>query len=155
HDAHSVGRTAVNPDWAKPRFLARGRDDYRLFGMLAGQRFTSPGVDLADPATDLGVPAAAAGPNLLTNPSFASGVTGGTVSPGAGTGSANPAPFEGGAYFAGYAAAVGFATQTIDLIAAGFSAAEIDAQDLVAVFGGRVRSFDQLPPDRGQVTLQF
>ncbi len=41
-DLHSIGSTAVNPQWAEPRFANRGLDDFRLMPVTAGLRFTSP-----------------------------------------------------------------------------------------------------------------
>jgi type II secretory pathway component PulK len=45
--------------------------------------------------------------------------------------------------------------QTVHLLAAGYSAAELDSQDLVAAFGGRVRSAVESLRDRGTLTLTF
>jgi hypothetical protein len=59
------------------------------------------------------------------------------------------------AYFFAGTSAVNTVEQTVDLLAAGFSAAELDSQDLIAVFGGRVRSAAETPRDRGTLTLTF
>ncbi len=152
-DLHSIGRTVVNPQWAEPRFYDRAGADYRVFDMVAGQRFSSPTVDSADPLTDEGLPASYT--NLLTNPGFEAGVTGWNVDVGAATRSSNPAPFSGGSYFFAGQNPQGFAQQTVNLQAAGFTAAQLDGQGLVAVFGGRVRSLDETPPDQGQIKLEF
>ncbi len=44
-DLNSIGRTVVNPTWSDPRFMDREHDDYRLFGQVARQRFSSPAID--------------------------------------------------------------------------------------------------------------
>src|SRR5439155_7878081 len=145
-DLHSIGRTVVNPLWSEPRFVNRALDDYGVFGLVAGLRFSSPTVDAADPLTDQGFLAAGmAGlePNLLANADFESGVTGWTVNVGGATKGGNPAAFEGSSYFFAGPVGVGFAMQTIDLLAAGFTAAQLDSQDLVVVFGGRMRSLNE------------
>ena len=43
----------------------------------------------------------------------------------------------------------------MDLQAAGFTPAQLDSQDLVVVYGGRVRSLNENPPDQGQIKLDF
>src|SRR5262249_43707241 len=91
--------------------------------------------------------------NLLANPGFESGLGGWTTGPGGGTRSIDP--FEGAAYFFAGTGAVNAVEQTVDLLAAGFSAAELDSQDLVAVFGGRVRSAAEVSRDRGKLILTF
>ncbi|MEX2185792.1 MAG: right-handed parallel beta-helix repeat-containing protein [Pirellulales bacterium] len=152
-DLHSIGRTAVNPHRTEPRFVNKARDDYRTFALVAGQRFSSPTIDGGDPRADRGLPAAAT--NLLANGSFEGLLTGWNTNPAATTRTASPAPFDGGRYFTGGSAATGFAEQTINLLTQGFTAAELDSQDLVADFGGRIRSAAETPRDLGQVTLQF
>ena len=44
----------------------------------------------------------------------------------------------------------GFASQTVNLLAAGYTAAQLDSQDFVAVMGARVRSADG---DQGLMSL--
>jgi hypothetical protein len=153
YDLHSIGSTVVNPSWAQPRFVDLSLDDYRIFDLIAGLRATSPTVDAGNPAIDLAQPAG--DQNLLVNPGFESGLLGWTVNPGATTQSTGPVPFAGNNYFFAGTAPVGSATQTVDLVAAGFSASQLDAQNLVVVFGGRVRSASENPPDKGQITLTF
>jgi hypothetical protein len=152
-DLHSSGATAVNPWWADAPFLNRAWDDYRTFGLLAAQRLSDPTADAADPRTDLGLPAFY--DNLLANSGFEAGLAGWGVNDDATTRSGSPAAFEGAGYFYARGNSKGFAEQTIDLLAAGFSAASLDAQDLVAVFGGRVRSLGETPIDQGQILLTF
>ena len=89
--------------------------------------------------TDLGLPANAP-TNLLTNPGFESGLTGWSTQPGGGVGFSNPAPFQGSEYFSGGTSSVAFASQTINLIAAGYTAAQIDSSNFMLLFGGRIRS---------------
>ncbi len=152
-ELHSVGRTVVHPDWSEPRFLNLAQDDYRVFDLVAGQRFSSPSVDNADPLTDKGLPASYQ--NLLTNAGFESGVSDWKTSLGATTRSNSPAPYEGSNYFFSGGIAEGFAEQTVDLLAAGYSTAQLDSQDLVIVYGGRVRSLSESPIDEGMITLTF
>jgi hypothetical protein len=152
-DLHSSGRTAVNPSWSEPRFVNKAQDDYRIFDTAAGLRFTSPTVDAGDPAVDLGVPAGLG--NLLANPGFENGVTGWAVNPGGTVRGASPAAFQGASYFFPNTSNVGSAEQTIDLVAAGYTPAELDGSDLVAVFGGRLRSAAEPARDRGTITLTF
>jgi len=151
-DLRSVGHTIVDPQGARPQFLNRARADYRVFDILAGQHFTSPSVDAGDPRTDVGVPTYLQ--NLLLNPGFEDGVNNWVVNFNGGTRSADPEPWAGGSYFFPGVIDDGFAEQTVDLTAY-FSAAELDSQDLAAVFGGRVRTFNQLPVDTGEITLVF
>ena len=84
-DLHSIGRTVVNPDWARPRFLDVALGDFRGFDQLAGQRFSSPTIAAGNPLLDSGPVAGASGlsqaPNLLTNPGFEAGLTGWTATP--------------------------------------------------------------------------
>ncbi|KKL55380.1 hypothetical protein LCGC14_2255990, partial [marine sediment metagenome] len=42
---NSIGRTDVNPLWSEPRFYNLAWDDYRIFDLTAGQRFSSPTID--------------------------------------------------------------------------------------------------------------
>src|SRR5207248_6720252 len=128
-------------------------DDYRIFDLISGQRFSSPTVDAGDPITDQALPAVYA--NLLSNNSFENSVNNWTVNTGGGTQSANPTPFDGSSYFYSGNIAQGFAEQTVDLVAKGFTTAQLDSQDFVLVFGGRVRSLNQAIEDRGQTTLTF
>ncbi len=153
YDLHSIGSTVINPDWSKPRFVSVATGDYRVFEIAAGQRLASPHVDSADPVVHL----AAEWPfaNLLTNPNFTAGLVGWTANPGASTGTPASTSFDGTPYFVPGAVEVGTAMQTVDLLAAGFSAAELDAQDLVAVFGGRIRAGSDTTADLGQIRLVF
>src|SRR5262249_16129822 len=43
----------------------------------------------------------------------------------------------------------------IDLAGMGFTTAQLDSQDLVAVFDGRIRSANETPPDRGSIRIEF
>jgi autotransporter-associated beta strand protein/parallel beta-helix repeat protein len=152
-DLHSNGHTVVNPAWSTPRFLAPTLGDFRIFDLLAGLRLTSPTIDAGDPLSDQAQPAWYQ--NLLTNPSFESGITGWNTNPGAGTQGAVPSPFDGSKYFFAGATPDGFAEQTVDLVAAGFTAVQLDSQNVMAVFGGRMRSADEKPRDGGILTVTF
>jgi uncharacterized repeat protein (TIGR01451 family) len=152
-DLHSIGHTVVNPDWSQPRFYSTALDDYRVFDQSALLRLSSPTIDAGDPRADQGVPAFEQ--NLLTNPGFELGLTGWTANPSGTIQSSNPAPWDGNNYFTGGTNPDTILTQTVDLTAAGFTPAQLDAQGLVAVFGGRVRSAAETPPDTGAITLTF
>ena len=153
-DLNSVGYTVVNPLWSEPKFMNRARDNFEVFGLVAGQRFSSPTVDAGDALTDESHPLISL--NLLNNPSFEiGGLTDWTANAEATTQSSSPTPFDGSQYFYGGNIALGFAEQTIDLLNEGFTPGELDDQDLVAVFGGRVRSTVEDIRDRGTVQLIF
>ena len=152
-DLHSLGTTVVNPAWSVPWFVARGQDDYRLFDVLAGQRFSSPTIDAGAIHVDHGLPELYE--NLLTNPGFEFGLTGWNTHPAATTQGLSPDPYHGTAYFAAGATEGGMAEQSVDLMAGEWSASELDSENLVVVFGGRVRSADESPHDRGRVTVAF
>jgi len=172
-DLHSIGSTAIDPDWAaardaavdpywaQPRFVDATRDDYRVFDLTGGQGFSSPSIAAGDPRTDQGVWVYAGniednpGINLLDNPDFENGLTGWTTNNGAGVESGSPSAFEGSDYFAAGNIEEGFAEQTVDLLAAGYTPGELDAQSLQAVFGGRIRSMAEADLDRGRIELTF
>src|SRR5262249_34497091 len=116
-------------------------------------RFSSPTLDVGDPRIGQALPASYV--NLLANSGFESGLTNWTVNTSATTGSANPSPYVGNSYFAPGFNATGFAQQTIDLLAAGFTTAQLDSQDFVTVFGGRIRSLSEAVVDRGQILLTY
>ena len=152
-DLHSIGTTVVNPNWSQPRFFSAALGDYRVFDLSAGLRLSSPTIDAGDPLVDQGLPALE--PNLLANPGFESGLTSWVANPSGSLQTANPAPWEGSDYFTGGTNADTTVTQTVDLVAAGFTAAQLDSQNLVATFGGRVRSAPESPSDTGSITLTF
>ncbi len=117
-DLHSQGTTAVNPRSAQPAFISRALGDYRVFAPTARLNFTSPTVDAGDLLADQ-----ARGPgfqNLLSNPSFESGVTGWTVAPTTANIGDTDA-YDGAAYFrAGTSLTTGL-EQTVDLVASALS----------------------------------
>lgn len=152
YDLHSRGRTVVNPTWSEPRFADMGLNNYGTTYLSGGLRLSNPVVDAGDPLTDLAISSAPA--NLLTNASFENGLTGWTANVGAGT----PAPaavFDGTQEFTAGAVVSGFVEQTVNLLSAGFAAADLDSRNLVATFGGRVRSTAEAIPDVGHITLKF
>ncbi|MEQ1828011.1 MAG: right-handed parallel beta-helix repeat-containing protein, partial [Pirellula sp.] len=153
HDLHSIGSTVVNSDGAAPMFVSMPRGDYRQASMVGGLGSTSPGVDGADPRNDVVVPATYV--NLLTNPSFESGISGWTINVQGTAGAPNSTPFHGAAYFVPGTVATGVAEQTINLLAAGLSSVQLDSQNLNAVFGGRVRSKNESSIDTASITLAF
>ena len=73
---------------------------------------------------------------------------------GAGVKTGSPAAFEGSQYFSAGNVEEGQVQQTVDLLAAGFTATQLDAGDLDMVFGGRTRSAAESPVDRGALTLE-
>ncbi len=153
YDLHSIGATTVHALGAEPAFVSMARDDFQLWNLVGGLRKTNPSIDGADPRSDVGVPPSFS--NLLANPSFESGVTGWTTNVQGTAGAPNGSAFDGAAYFVPGTVATGVAEQTIDLLAAGYAPAQLDAQNLVAVFGGRVRSKAETPVDAGTLTLVF
>ncbi|HEY6564399.1 MAG TPA: right-handed parallel beta-helix repeat-containing protein, partial [Pirellulaceae bacterium] len=138
-DLHSRGRTVVNPGWSEPRFVDAAVDDFRTLDLASVQRSSNPAIDGGDPRTDLGITPATP-TNLLSNSSFASGLSGWTTNAGAGTGSTNPLSFDESPSFRPGSVPLGFAEQTIDLTANGFNTSQLDSSDLVVVFGGRIRT---------------
>ncbi len=153
YDLHSIGATVVNPGWARPQFMDVYRDDYRLFALVAGQRFSSPDVDASNVLLDQGTPPHYA--NLIANSGFESGLGGWTVNAGSAVKTGAPAAYQGSQYFSAGSSEQGFAEQSINLVNAGFAAAEIDGGLLDLAFGGRVRSASEAPRDAGTVSLIF
>src|SRR5439155_27291338 len=74
---------------------------------------------------------------------FESGVTGWTTSAGGTTQSSNPTPWDGGSYFTPGSIQTGIAEQTVDLVGAGYTGTQLDSQDFVLSFGGRVRNITE------------
>ncbi len=150
-DLNSIGTTSVNPRDAEPQFISVARDDLRTFTTSARQRLSSPSVDRGDVLNDLALPAGYN--NLLTNPSFEGSLTGWVATPsGFATTQSLPA-FDGSTYFFAGSNPTTTLTQTVDLLAAGYSAAELDSRTLQAAFGGRVRVANEEPRDRAMLTV--
>jgi parallel beta-helix repeat protein len=154
YDLHSIGATVVNPALEQPQFVNLAFADFSVLPAVAGIRSSSPTIATGDPESDLALPAVQYN-NVLTNPSFESGATGWTVNPGGTTQSSSPSAFDGNSYFFSGAVASGFAQQTISLLSDGYTAAQLDAQDLDISFGGRIRSASETPADQGQIVLTF
>ncbi len=156
YDLQSIGTTVINPTGAQPQFLNRGAGDLQVFPIVDSQRGSSPTVGLGDPITDQGLPASSP-PNLLSNGSFESGLSGWATNTGALATTSSPAgtPFDGSYFFDAGAVADGSASQTVNLLAAGYTAAELDSGGLYAVFSGRVRTSAKSPPDLGEITIKF
>ena len=127
--------------------------DFDVFNELAGLRFTSPTIDAGDPISDEALPSYY--DNLLANPGFESGLTGWTATPGSTTQSGTPAAWQGSSYFAAGGNAVATVEQTIDLTASGFTAQQIDTENLNVIFGGRVRSGTANPSAAGTIEVTF
>lgn len=153
YDLHSIGTTSVNPTGAQPEFVGLGLNDFTVYPAAAGIASTSPTIAAGDQATDLALPVSEV--NLISNPLFDNGITGWTVNPG---GSAEPmgsAGFDDSGYFFAGSVATGYAQQTISLLTAGYTAAQIDAGTLDISFGGRIRSANEAVPDQGELVLTF
>ena len=100
YDLNSIGRTVIDVEWissrsaeldaywSEPRFYNRARDDYRVFAVTAGRRWSSPTIDAGDPRTDQGMPPEYR--NLLFNPDFEYGLTGWDANAGAAVRIAGP-----------------------------------------------------------------
>ncbi len=154
YDLHSVGSTVVNPTLDQPRFAGLAVNDFQVIGIFAGVRNSSPTVNAGDSLTDEALPAVYQ--NLLTDPGFESGLTGWTALPSGSTQSANPAPWDGSSYFFAGPNAVVTLDQTVSLTASGYTAAQIDSDNLTLVFGGRVRSSaNDTIPASGSISLTF
>ena len=152
-DLDSIGRTVVNPLWAQPRFVGLSVGDFDVFDQLGGLRFTSPTIDAGDPITDEALPSYYN--NMLANPGFESGLTGWTATPGSSTVGGTPAAWQGASYFDAGSNSVATVEQTINLTASGFTAQDIDTQNLNVIFGGRVRSGTANPLAAGTIQVTF
>ncbi len=93
--------------------------------------------------------------NLLVNGGFESGLNGWTVNTSAGLGGATPPAYLDGSDFASGHDALAWAEQTVDLLAAGYTAAQLDSADWVVVFGGRIRALTEDVKDRAMLQLTF
>ena len=156
-DLNSIGTTSVNPTDAQPQFFNASRDDFRVFTTTASQRLTSPTIDRADILNDLALPTGYS--NLLTNPSFESGLNGWQVTPGGSSPndfikSATPAAFAGASYFFAGPNQTTLLSQSVDLTSS-YSTAQLDSRTLLAAFGVRVRAASEAVSDRGTLTVTF
>ena len=154
-DLHSTGRTVVNPDGGKPHFTDLAGNDFTVQDVVGGQRLSSPSVDQGSALVEHDVQPQAG--NLLTNPGFENGFTGWTANAEAQTtvASGNPAPYDGNDYYYAGNTATGQVSQTVDLLKAGYSAADIDAGTYQLQFGGYTRSYAQQPADQGSISVLF
>lgn len=92
--------------------------------------------------------------NLLVNPGFEDGYTGWVTTGSPDLRTTNPAPFEGTNYAFAIANAHYTLQQDVDLLAAGFLAADVDGGTLLAHFGGWQAGFET-QTDEGQIRLYF
>jgi Malectin domain/Right handed beta helix region/Periplasmic copper-binding protein (NosD) len=150
-DLHSDGVTVVNPRWAQPHF-GMGFDGVTTARpLVADQRLTDPTTSGGDPAGSFiryrGVP------NLLINGSFESALTGWTVTSGGAATASGPSAWDGSSVFTSGPAGSAVAQQSIDLVAAGFSAGTIDSGSLQVAFGGRVELTNG--SQQAQISLVF
>ncbi len=89
----------------------------------------------------------------MTNPSFEGNLNGWTATPsGQATTQGVPA-FDGSTYFFAASNPTTTLTQTVNLLTAGYTAAQLDSRRLQAAFGGRVRVANEAPSDRGILTV--
>jgi Ca2+-binding RTX toxin-like protein len=153
YDLHSQGTTAINPLWAWRLWNNPWSGDFALAPLVAGQRFTNPAIDSGSPL--LHAANATGYVNLLQNASFESGLAAWTTSENARTTTDGMAAYDGAELFQPGDIAVAEAKQLVDLVAAGFSPAQLDAGNFVAVFGARLRSLSESSLDRGQLRLEF
>ena len=154
-DLHSTGRTVVNPEGGKPHFADLAGNDFTIQDIVGGQRLSSPSVDEGSPLVEHDVQPQNG--NLLTNPGFENGFTGWTANAEAQTtvASGNPAPYDGNEYYDAGNTATGQVSQTVNLLQAGYSAADIDAGLYTLQFGGYTRSYAQQPADQGSISVLF
>ncbi len=165
YDLHSLGSTALNPDWSEPRFVGRSRDDFHVFELVGGQRFSSPPLALGNALIDVGRSVKDADDqnplapyetqNWLANPSFENGLTGWLTGTTAETRTSNPSAHDGGSYFSAGETVVGSVTQTVDLSVTDLDFATVDAGDLRLRFGGRIQSADEVIVDQGQIQIEM
>lgn len=135
-DLHSDGVTIVHPGWAEPHFAPDALGFLTTRPLVAGQRLSDPTADGGDPAgTFIGYKGVA---NLLGNGDFENGLTGWTVTAGGTTITTGLAAWSGQSTFQSGPAANAVAQQNVDLLAAGYSANDIDSGSLKLAFGGRV-----------------
>jgi Right handed beta helix region len=134
-DLHSIGSTVVDPLWAVPHFDVSPDGILITRPVVAGQRLTDPSASAGDPAGSFvgynGVP------NLLLNGSFENGLTGWTATSGGTVTASGPTAWDGSSVFLSAPATQPVVQQTIDLVAAGFSATALDSGALQIAFGGR------------------
>ncbi|MEQ1829659.1 MAG: right-handed parallel beta-helix repeat-containing protein, partial [Pirellula sp.] len=156
-DLNSIGTTSINPRQAEPRFVNAAWGDFRLHPQVAGQRFTSPTIDGGDPKTDLALPGTFT--NLLTNPSFESGLTGWTALPNGEIQSLppSPIPFDGATYFKAGGNPTTSLEQIVNLSSQlnATQLSTLDAGGLAVAFGARARSATETPRDKGTLTITF
>ena len=150
----SVGTTAIHSNWGQPAFQSIARADFAAHDLAANLRSTSPTIDTADPLTDLGISPSRT--NLLVNADFdqpGNPLGGWTTNVGA-VGCSTEA-FTGACGYGPGLDPQGFAEQEIDLAAAGHTLADLDSEDLVVIFGGRVNSAKSQTIDPGRLMLTF
>ncbi|MBC9882178.1 LEPR-XLL domain-containing protein, partial [Bradyrhizobium sp. INPA01-394B] len=135
-DLHSDGVTIVHPGWAEPHFAPDALGFLTTRPLVAGQRLSDPTTDGGDPAGSfIGYKGVS---NLLTNGDFENGLTGWTVTAGGATVTPGLVAWSGQSTFQSGPAANAVAQQNVDLLAAGYSANDIDSGSLKLAFGGRV-----------------
>ncbi|HEY9106279.1 MAG TPA: right-handed parallel beta-helix repeat-containing protein, partial [Roseateles sp.] len=149
YDLHSIGATAVNPDWARPRFVDAAAGDFRLTDVVAGLRASSPDIDAGNAWLDLGQSTAYR--NLLANAGFEAGLANWSVNPEASV--KTGAAYDGSNYLQAGNAKSAFATQRVDLLASGYTAAQLDGGALDLIFSARLKTLAESRRDAGRVTI--
>jgi Ca2+-binding RTX toxin-like protein len=156
YDLHSVGKTVVNPDDGKPHFVDLSTSNFQLLPLVGGQVASDAALEQGSPIVEYDTQLQNG--NLLTDPGFEQGLTGWTTDPAAlaGVAPSGPSAYDGGSYFfAGPNTAAGYAQQQVNLLAAGYSVAQLDSGTLTVSFGGYTRSYPATPPDTGSITVSF
>ena len=144
YDLHSIGATAVNPAWSEPRFVSRARDDYRVFPLTAGQRWSQPHGRRAA-ACWWTWPGPLGTRTCWRNPGFESGTADWEISPDGSAQGGSPGPFEGSRFLVPGDHAITTTLQTVDLLAAGLTVEQIDT----STSGRRVRRDESGRPTSG------
>ena len=160
YDLHSIGATVVNPLWAMPSFVDVDQNNFQVFATVASLRASSPTMGAANVLMDQALPTFEQNANLISNPSFESGTTGWSVNAGGAVATTAQGAVVTGAYdgtqlYAPGSVSQGFAQQTVNLVSAGFSTAQLDSGLLQFAFGGRIIVGNLAPRDTGTVTLSF
>jgi len=151
YDLHSIGATSVNPDWARPRFVDAASGDFRLTDVVAGLRASSPDIDAGNAWLDLGQSTAYR--NLLANAGFEAGLAGWATNGDMAV--KNGAGYEGSNYLQGGNAKSADVSQRVDLLAAGYSIAQLDGGALDLIFSARLKTLAESQRDAGHVMVQL
>ena len=146
----------VNPTDGMPHFVDLNNANFQLLPLVSGQTASNAALEQGNPIVEYDTQLQNG--NLLSNAGFEHGLTDWTTDPAAVAGVApgGPAAYDGSKYlFAGANTAAGFASQQVNLIQAGYTAAQLDSGTLTVSFGGYTRSLAASTPDQGAMTVTF